>query len=69
MNDFFNNNEIIFYNSINDLSEKIKFYKKNEKPRIKIAKQGKEKYFKLFNELKITKFIIDKSLGNKSTLY
>ena len=26
MNDFFNNNEIIFYDNINDLSDKIKFY-------------------------------------------
>jgi len=69
MNDFFNNNEIIFYNGINDLSEKIKFYKKNEKSRVKIAKNGKKKYFKLFNELKTTKYIIDKSLGNKSILY
>ena len=69
MNDFFNNNEIIFYSCINDLSEKIKFYKKNEKSRVKIAKNGKKKYFKLFNELKTTKYIIDKSLGNKSTLY
>ena len=69
MSDFFNNNEIIFYSGINDLSEKIKFYKKNEKSRVKIAKNGKKKYFKLFNELKTTKYIIDKSLGNKSTLY
>ena len=69
MNDFFNNKEIIFYNSINDLSEKIQFYKKNEKSRIKIAKNGKKKYFKLFNELKTTKYIIDKSLGNKTVLY
>ena len=69
MNDFFNNNEIIFYNGISDLSEKIKFYKKNEKSRIKIAKKGKVKYFKLFNELKTTKYIIDKSLGNKTFLY
>jgi glycosyltransferase involved in cell wall biosynthesis len=69
MNDFFNNNEIIFYNGINDLSEKIKFYKKNEKSRIKIARNGKKKYFKLFNELKTTKYIIDKSLGNKTPLY
>ena len=69
MNDFFNNNEIIFYSNLNDLSEKIKFYKKNEKSRVKIAKNGKKKYFKLFNELKTTKYIIDKSLGNKSTLY
>ena len=69
MNDFFNNNEIIFYNGINDLSDKIKFYKKNEKTRVKIAKNGKQKYFKLFNELKTTKYIIDKSLGNKTLLY
>jgi len=69
MNDFFNNNEIVFYNGINDLSEKINFYKKNEKSRVKIAKNGKKKYFQLFNELKTTKYIIDKSLGNKTKLY
>ena len=69
MNDFFNNNEIIFYDNITDLSEKIKFYKNNEKSRIRIAKNGKRKYFKLFNELKTTKYIIDKSLGNKTSLY
>ena len=69
MNDFFNNKEIIFYNDINDLSEKIKFYKNNEKTRITIAKNGKKKYFKLFNELETTKYIIDKSLGSKTILY
>jgi len=69
MNDFFNNKEMIFYENINDLSEKIKFYKTNEKSRIKIARNGKIKYFKLFNELKISKYIIDKSLGNKTFLY
>ena len=31
MNDFFNNNEIIFYKNINDLADKIKFYSKNDK--------------------------------------
>jgi hypothetical protein len=69
INDFFNNNEIIFYDHISDLSDKIKFYKNNDKLRIKIAKNGKKKYFKLFNELKTTKYIIDKSFGNKTSLY
>ena len=69
MNDFFNNNEIIFYDNIADLSDKIKFYKNNKKLRIKIARNGKKKYFKLFNELKTTKYIIDKSLGIKTTYY
>ena len=69
MNDFFTNNEIIFYDNITDLSEKIKFYKQNKKLRIKIARNGKKKYFELFNELKTTKYIIDKSLGNKTFSY
>jgi hypothetical protein len=68
LNDFFNNNEVIFYNDIDDLASKIKFYSKNDKLRIKIAKKGKAKYFKLFNGNKISKYIIDVSLGNKSNL-
>ena len=66
MNDFFNNNEIIFYNNINDLSDKIKFYSKNDNLRKKIAQKGKIKYFKLFNETKISKYLIDKSLGHNA---
>ena len=69
LGDFFNNNEIILYDNIGDLSDKIKFYKKNSKLRVKIAKSGKKKYFKLFNELKITKYLVDKSLGNNSKLF
>ena len=69
LNDFFNNNEMIFYNSIDDLASKIKFYSKNDKLRIKIAKKGKAKYFKLFNGNKISKYIVDVSLGNKSNLF
>ena len=69
MNNFFNSNEIVSYNDIDDLADKIKFYKKNDKKRIKIAKKGKEKYFKLFNETKISKFIIDTSLGKKTNLF
>ena len=68
MNYFFNSNEIISYNSIDDLASKIKYYKINDKLRIKIAKKGKEKYFKLFNETKVCKYIIDKSLGKNASL-
>jgi len=69
LSDFFNDNEIIFYDNINDLSDKIKFYSINDKLRKKIAKNGKKKYFKLFSETKISKFIIDVSLGNKTSLF
>ena len=69
MSDFFTKNEFVSYNNIADLSEKINYYKNNDKLRKKIAKSGKEKYFKLFNELTTTKYIIDKSLGKNVSLY
>ena len=65
-------NFLIYYPDtifIDDLSEKIKFFSKNDKLRIEIARNGKKKYFKLFNEKRITKFIVDTSLGKKYDLF
>ena len=69
MKDFFNKEEIIFYKNIDDLADKIKFYSNNDNLRKKIAKNGKTKYFKLFNETRISKYIIDISFGKKSSLF
>jgi len=69
MSDFFNQNEIIFYDNIQDLSDKIKFYSANDNLRKKIAENGKKKYFRLFNEIKITKYLVDISLGNNTSLF
>ena len=70
LDDFFiNEKEVIFYNNIDDLASKIKFYSKSDKLRKKIAKKGKAKYFKLFDGNKIAKHITDISLGNKSNLF
>ncbi len=62
-NHFFNNKEIVFYNDRYDLSEKLKYYKVNEKERRNIAKNGQKKYFKLFNEVEVAKYIVNESLG------
>tara|TARA_Y100000590_G_C15713019_1_gene1010945 strand:+ start:74 stop:2206 length:2133 start_codon:yes stop_codon:yes gene_type:complete len=64
-NHFFNNKEIIFYNNKYDLSEKLKYYKINEKERRKIARNGQKKYFELFNEIEVAKYIVNESLGVK----
>ena len=61
--------EIVFYSNLEDLSEKIIFYKNNNKSRIKIASNGKRKYFRLFNETKISKYILDKSFGKNISLF
>ena len=69
MDSFFSKDEMIFYKNMDDLASKVKFYSKNNKERIKIAKKGKKKYFKRFNEISTTKYIVDVSLGNKNKLY
>ncbi len=69
MNDFFTEKEIIFYKNINDLSDKIKFYTSNDKLRKIIAKNGKNKYFKLFNEKKISEYMMNISLGKEVSLF
>ena len=69
MDSFFDKNEIIFYKNIDDLADKIKYYSSNDKIRIKIAKNGKKKYFQRFNEVKTTKYIVDTSFGKNNNLY
>ena len=63
--DFFNNDEMVFYKNINDLSEKISRISSDEKLRKKIARNGKKKYMKYFNSDLVSQFIIDKTLGLK----
>ncbi len=69
LDDFFNKQEIVFYSNLDDLAKKILFYNKNDKIRKKISYNGKKKYFKLFNEKRIAKYIIDISLNKKTSLF
>ncbi|CAO6126164.1 GT4_PimA-like domain containing protein [Candidatus Pelagibacterales bacterium] len=64
-NDFFSNKEMIFYEDTYDLIDKVNFYKKNERQRIQIGINGKNKYFKIFNNRIIADYIVSKTLGNK----
>jgi hypothetical protein len=56
---------MIFYKDIRDLIDKVYFYKKNESLRVKIGKNGKKKYFKIFNNKIVGDYILSKSLGTK----
>ena len=62
-NDFFNKNEVVTYEDINDLSKKIEKYLNNDVLRQKIAKKGRDKYFKFFNSTIIAEFIINKTFN------
>ena len=61
LNNFFTNKEVVFYENIEDLSYKINKYKKDSKVRKKIAKNGKDFYFKHFNSTNVADFIIKKT--------
>ena len=68
-NDFFDNNEIIFYKNVFDLSEKIKKYQRDKKKSITIARNGHAKYHKFFNSSVVSNFIIDKIYGVNNIYY
>ena len=64
--DFFNDDEMVFYKNINDLSEKIIKIASDEKIRKKIASNGKIKYLKYFNSSLVANYIVEKTLDIKS---
>mgnify|MGYP005994440109 FL=1 len=69
MNDFFNSKEVIFYDNITDLADKIIFYSKKDILRKKIAQNGKKRYFQLFNEKRITSYFLKISTGQADKLF
>ena len=66
---FFSKDEIVLYNNISDLSEKIIKFSNDNKLRQKIAKKGRAKYFKFFNSTIIAEYIINKTLNIKKKYY
>ena len=58
---FFNDNEMVFYKNISDLTEKILKISKDEKLRKKIGRKGKTKYMKYFNSNNVANYIIRQS--------
>ena len=51
-------NDVVYYKNKKDLINKIKFYKNNDKARIKVAKSGYYKYHKFMSNKIISKYIM-----------
>ena len=62
--DFFDENEMGFYKNEVDLLQKIESIKDDEKKIFNFSKNGMRKYFKLFNNKLITKYIIDRTFNS-----
>ncbi len=57
--DFFTDDEIAFYETPEELYQKIAYYKANPLERMRVAKAGHDKYVALFNEVKVAEYVID----------
>jgi hypothetical protein len=65
LDDFFSENEVVFYKNFNELCSLIIELKNNDDKRRKIGKKGRIKYNTFFNSTKVAKFIFEKSLNLK----
>ncbi len=64
--DFFNKNEMLFYKNEKDLSDQILDIKDDINKINRISKNGKRRYFEIFNNLIVSDFITNKSLNTNS---
>jgi len=65
LDDFFSDDEVVFYKNINDLCNLVNELKNNDKKRRTIGQKGRIKYNTHFNSTKVAKFIFEKTLNLK----
>ena len=65
-NDFFDDDEMGFYENEIDLINKVENLKSKEDKIYKYAKNGMRRYFSLFNNKLVTKYIIDRTFNDKN---
>lgn len=63
MNILFNADEVIYYDNLDDMAEKIKRYLQDDKARRNVAKSGWQRAHNSYNERRITKFIVEAANG------
>ncbi len=64
--DFFEDQkDVVYFDTSKDLSDKIRYYSKNDNKRCEIARNGKLKYFNLFENVLVTKYMVEKILDRK----
>ena len=59
---------MIFYNSIEELNNKLIYYSKNNNERMNISAKGYLKAHKIFNNKLITNYMLNKIFNRKNNL-
>lgn len=57
--DFFREDEMGFFSTFEEMTDKIRFYREKPQIRMQIAQNGWQKYYDLFNETKVAQYCID----------
>ena len=65
-NDFLTKEHIVFYDNIDDLTDKLNKFKKDTKSRKRIAQNGRNYYLKYFNSTIISEYILSKTFDLES---
>lgn len=63
MQDFFSNDETVFFDDVDDLVEKILYYQNHDEERARIASAGREKYHRIFSGERVLKFMVETLCG------
>lgn len=59
MKKLFTDKEVVYFDDLEDLKEKIYYFNINDEQRITISKNGREKAHKSYNSTRVTKFMIE----------
>ena len=62
-NFFEDKKDAVYFSSFEELNDKIIYYAKNDRERSVIGFNGKSKYFNLFENTLVTKYMVEKILG------
>lgn len=65
MQDFFTDEETVYFSSVDELAEKIAYYNTHDDERRSVSRMGREKYFKLFNSERTLKYMMEAALGEE----
>ena len=59
----FSDDEMIFFSSMEELAEKLRFYVGAPAARMAAAAAGRAKYFELFNERRVAEYVVEAAFG------
>ena len=63
MQDFFTQDETVFFEGVDDLAEKALYYKAHDDLRMKVASAGRAKYHRLFSGERVLRYMVETLYG------